>query len=157
MPTPVYVCRQRWRDISKVLAKPDDNSLIYICGPMGFNKWIKNEGLNQGWFPSQIKEELFSIDHSTSTEAKPFEVVLSKSKKTIMVDKDATIIDALLMNNIKVDYTCLQGTCGTCITNVIEGEIDHKDAILSEEEKMACNKICLCVSRAKNDKIVLDL
>ena len=61
------------------------------------------------------------------------------------------------MNNIKVDYTCLQGTCGTCITPVIEGEIDHRDAILSEAEKMACNKICLCVSRAKNEKVVLDL
>lgn len=73
------------------------------------------------------------------------------------IDKDASIIDALLMNNIKVDYTCLQGTCGTCITTVIEGDIDHRDAILSEEEKKACNKICICVSRAKNNTIVLDL
>ena len=144
-------------DISKVLAKPDDNSLLYICGPRGFNNWVKKEGLNQGWKLDQIKEELFSTNHSVSTAAKPFEVVLNKSGKIISVDKDSTIIDALLMNNIKVDYTCLQGTCGTCITPVIEGDIDHRDAILSEAEKMACNKICLCVSRAKNDKIVLDL
>ncbi len=144
-------------DISKVLAKPDDNTLIYICGPAGFNNWIKQEGLNLGWELDQIKEELFSIDHSVSTDTKPFEVVLNKSGKTISVDKDDTIIDALLLNNIKVDYTCLQGTCGTCITPVIEGDIDHRDAILSDTEKMLGNKICLCVSRAKNDKIVLDL
>jgi len=144
-------------DISKVLAKPDNNSLIYICGPAGFNKWIKNEGLNLGWNSDQIKEELFSVDHSKLSEATSFEVELRKSKKTITVDKEATIIDALLLKNIKVEYTCLQGTCGTCITPVIEGEIDHRDAVLSEEEKMEANKMCVCVSRAKNDLIVLDL
>jgi vanillate O-demethylase ferredoxin subunit len=61
------------------------------------------------------------------------------------------------MNNVKVDYSCLQGTCGTCISTVIEGEIDHRDSVLSEEEKIAGDKICLCVSRAKHNKIVLDL
>jgi len=100
---------------------------------------------------------LFSVDHSELSEATSFEVELRKSKKTITVDKEATIIDALLLNNIKVEYTCLQGTCGTCITPVIEGDIDHRDAVLSEEEKMEANKMCICVSRAKNDSIVLDL
>ena len=144
-------------DISKVLAKPDKNSLIYICGPAGFNKWIKNEGLNLGWNNDQIKEELFSNDLTQSSETTTFEVVLDRSNKTMTVDKDATIIDALLLHNIKVEYTCLQGTCGTCITPVIEGEIDHRDAILSEGEKMAGNKMCVCVSRAKGGRIVLDL
>ena len=144
-------------DISKVLAKPDDNSLIYVCGPAGFNKWIKNEGLNCGWKKDQIKEELFSSDPAEFAETSSFEVVLHKSKKTITVDKDATIIDVLLLNNIKVEYTCLQGTCGTCITPVIEGNIDHRDAVLSEEEKMMGNKMCVCVSRANSDQIVLNL
>jgi vanillate O-demethylase ferredoxin subunit len=124
---------------------------------LSFNKWIKNVGLNLGWNPDQIKEELFSIGNPGLNETKPFEVVLNKSNKTITLDKDASIIDALLLNNVKVDYTCLQGTCVTCITNVIEGDIDHRDAILSEKEKLINNKICLCVSRAKHDKIVLDL
>ena len=144
-------------ELSKVLAKPDDNTLLYICGPSGFNNWVKQEGLNLGWKTDQIKEELFSMNHTGSTVTRSFEVILHNSGKTISVEKDATIIDALLMNNIKVDYTCLQGTCGTCITPVIEGAIDHRDAILSDAEKMSGNKMCLCVSRAKNDKIVLDL
>ncbi len=144
-------------NLANILGKPDENTLIYVCGPGGFNQWVKESGLQQGWKKDQIKEEVFSINTSTSTESKRFEVVLNKTGKSISVDKDLTIIDALLMNNVKVDYSCLQGTCGTCITNVIEGEIDHRDAVLNEEEKIACDKICLCVSRAKNNKIVLDL
>ena len=59
--------------------------------------------------------------------------------------------------NIKAEYTCLQGTCGTCITPVVEGDIDHRDAVLKTEEKIAGDKMCVCVSRAKNGRIVLDM
>lgn len=144
-------------ELSNVLAKPDKNTLIYVCGPSGFNNWVKTVGKEKGWEKDQIKEELFAADPLTLIPPKPFEVILNKSGKSFMVAKEQSIIDALLLNNVKVDYTCLQGTCGTCITNVTEGEIDHRDAVLTEEEKMACDKICLCVSRAKHDKIVLDL
>ncbi len=144
-------------DLSKVLATPNDNTLVYICGPTGFNKWVKKTATDQGWKTDQIKEELFVIDTLEMLTPKPFEIVLNKSGKTLNVDKEESIVDVLLMNNIKVEYTCLQGTCGTCITKVIEGSIDHRDAVLSEEEKMVGNKMCLCVSRAKQGKIVLDL
>ena len=68
-----------------------------------------------------------------------------------------SIIDAVEMHNVAIDYSCLQGTCGTCICKVIEGEVDHRDAVLSEEEKLENKQICLCVSRAKNGSITLDL
>lgn len=144
-------------DLLKVLARPDDNTLVYVCGPVGFNNWVKKTAANLGWNTDQIKEELFAVDALNLSIPKPFEILLNKSGRTLKVKKEETIIDALLMNNIKVEYTCLQGTCGTCITNVVEGEIDHRDAVLSEEEKIGGDKICLCVSRAKQDKIVLDL
>jgi vanillate O-demethylase ferredoxin subunit len=144
-------------DLANILAKPERNTLLYLCGPKGFNKWIKETACKHGWKKDQIKEEVFSNITATSKESKAFEVVLNKKGKSITVDKNLTILDALLMNNVKVDYSCLQGTCGTCISTVIEGEIDHRDSVLSEEEKIAGDKICLCVSRAKHNKIVLDL
>jgi len=110
-----------------------------------------------GWMKEQIKIELFSSDHNTIVDPEAFEIVLQKSGKTIKVEKDETIVDALLFNNVEVDYTCLQGTCGTCITNVIAGEVDHRDAILTEEEKLANSKMCLCVSRVKEGVLILDL
>lgn len=144
-------------NLKGVLATPNDDTLVYACGPSGFNQWIKNTAKEIGWAKEQIKEELFSIDVNTLLEPKEFELILNKTGKSIIVRKDETIIDALLLNNINVDYTCLQGTCGTCVTNIISGKIDHRDAVLSEEEKMANNKMCLCVSRAKEKSIVIDI
>ncbi len=144
-------------DLTKVLAKPNSDTLIYICGPRVFSNWIKESAYKMGWKKDQIKEEIFTRNLSSYSEPKSFELVLNKSGKTLRVEKDLSIIDTLLLNNIKVEYTCLQGTCGACITNVIDGDIDHRDAVLSEEEKLAGNKISLCVSRAKLDKLVIDI
>jgi len=144
-------------DLSSILANPDGDALVYICGPGGFNNWINNTALNLGWKDNQIKEEVFTAYTSDLAVNKPFEIKLNKSGRSISVAKEQSIIDALLINNIKVDYTCLQGTCGTCITPVLEGEIDHRDAVLTKEEKISGEKICLCVSRAKQGGIVLDL
>ncbi|NNF21341.1 MAG: 2Fe-2S iron-sulfur cluster binding domain-containing protein [Saprospiraceae bacterium] len=144
-------------DIDKVLSDPEGNTLIYVCGPAGFNRWIRQTAKEKGWSREQIKEELFSNETEGIRGSKEFELVLHKSKKSITVKKDETIIDALHLNNIKVDYTCLQGTCGTCLTKVIDGKIDHRDAVLSEEEKNTNKIMCLCVSRAKDNKLVIDL
>ncbi len=144
-------------DIDKVLANPDQDTLIYVCGPTGFNKWVRQTAFSKGWGTNQCLQEVFSMDKTEVPAPKDFQLILNKSAKSIRVKKDETIIDALHSNNIKVPYSCLQGTCGTCITKVIAGKIDHRDAVLSEEEKLANQSMCICVSRAKEDQIILDI
>lgn len=144
-------------DLSAILAAPNTETLIYVCGPLGFNNWVKQTAQDMGWQAEQIKQEVFTRNVSEFAKTKPFEIVLNKSGKSMTVEKDLTIIDTLLLNGVKVEYTCLQGTCGTCVTKVIEGEIDHRDSVLSEEEKMENDKMCLCVSRAKSGKIILNM
>ncbi|MEO0898146.1 MAG: fatty acid desaturase [Bacteroidota bacterium] len=144
-------------DLNALLRTPDQETLVYVCGPAGFNKWVQQSALKLGWRKDQIKQEIFSRGHEFQEEIKAFKLILQKSGKTLQVEKDLSIIDALNMHNIKVDYSCNQGTCGSCIMDVVEGEIDHRDSVLSPEEKMEGCKMCLCVSRAKGEKIVLDL
>jgi ferredoxin-NADP reductase/fatty acid desaturase len=144
-------------DINKVLASPDEDTLIYVCGPTGFIKWVNGSAITMGWNENQMKQEVFSREDAEISPPKSFELILKQRGQSIIVKKDETIIDALHLNNIQVPYSCLQGTCGTCITNVLEGKVDHRDAVLSSEEKIENKKMCLCVSRAKEDKLVIDL
>jgi len=144
-------------ELDSVLSNSDSDTLLYVCGPPAFNEWIKETALNRQWQTHQIKTEAFSSNRSQSVEDKPFDVVLQKSNKRIHVSQHETILDALQMHNVHVPYSCLQGTCGTCITPVISGEITHRDIVLSEEERRCGHKICPCVSRAKDEELVLDL
>lgn len=144
-------------DIKRTLSSPNSDTLLYVCGPVGFNKWVQETALSLGWNKDQVKQEFFATANAEILETNEFELVLEKSKQRIKVGKDETIIDALHLNNIKVPYSCLQGTCGTCICNVVDGDVDHRDAVLSEDEKIEQGKICLCVSRAKGDSLTIDL
>jgi vanillate O-demethylase ferredoxin subunit len=82
---------------------------------------------------------------------------LAKSNKDIPVKADQSILDALQFSGIEPKYACMQGTCGTCITAVVDGEVDHRDAYLSDTEKASNSLMCMCVSRAKKDRISVDL
>ena len=144
-------------ELNKVFATPSQDTLIYICGPSGFNKWIKNAAIENGWDESKIMIEAFSMENQPSDKLKPFELILNKTGKSITVAKNDTIIDTLLMNGIKADYSCLRGTCGTCVVDVVNGEVDHRDSFLPSKDKIENSKICLCVSRAKEGKIEIDL
>jgi vanillate O-demethylase ferredoxin subunit len=75
----------------------------------------------------------------------------------VAVPAEKTILEALAEQGVRVVSSCSQGVCGTCITGVLDGEPDHRDAFLSEGERKACDKMLLCVSRAKSARLVLDL
>ncbi|MBV7506631.1 2Fe-2S iron-sulfur cluster binding domain-containing protein [Bacillus sp. sid0103] len=66
-------------------------------------------------------------------------------------------LEALLEAGIKAPYSCRVGRCGTCELNVLEGEIDHYDSFLTEEQKGLQKSILACVSRAKSEEIVIDI
>ena len=76
---------------------------------------------------------------------------------TVTVPPDKSIIDALDENGVSVLSSCLEGVCGTCETRVVEGVPDHRDSLLSEDEREANEYMMVCVSRAKSDRLVLDL
>jgi ferredoxin len=58
---------------------------------------------------------------------------------------------------VDVPSSCEEGTCATCETGVIEGEVEHRDSVLTEEERAAGRTMMLCVSRSRSPRLVLDL
>jgi vanillate O-demethylase ferredoxin subunit len=144
-------------DVSRVLGAPSPSTLVYVCGPQGFMKWIATSAKDVGWRNENIRMEHFSASDNIEANDHSFTLELARSHRKLNVASDQTVIDALLMNNISVEYACLQGTCGTCATKVVSGAVDHRDAYFTDDERVETNQMCLCVSRAKGDRLVLDL
>jgi ferredoxin len=86
-----------------------------------------------------------------------FEVELTRSGKTLTVAPDQTILDAVLACGIKAPNSCAEGVCGSCETTVFEGEVDHRDQILDEDEQAENEVMMICCSRARSGRLVLDL
>ena len=85
------------------------------------------------------------------------EEILNKSQRTLKVAADQTILNCLSEAGCDPVADCLRGECGVCAVEVIEGEIEHRDHVLTKAEKDAGKIIQICVSRAKSSRLILDL
>ena len=86
-----------------------------------------------------------------------FHVKLASTGKTYLVAKGQTVVNALKQHGIEILTSCGEGVCGTCVTAVLEGEPDHQDFYLTEDEQALNNQFTPCCSRSKSALLVLDL
>ena len=71
---------------------------------------------------------------------------------------DQFTLAALRGANIDVQSDCEEGLCGSCEVRVLEGEVDHRDVVLTRAEREANNKMMACCSRSCGGKrVVLEL
>jgi dimethylamine monooxygenase subunit B len=127
---------------------------VYFCGPESFITKFSEAATNIGYPSSSIHVERFTP--SKPIHPKPFHVKLS-NEFILEVSKDETLLEALIRVGVKAPHSCRVGRCGTCELKVVEGEIDHYDSFLDEEERNCQNRILTCVSRAKSNLLVLDI
>ncbi len=133
----------------------DDAIHLYTCGPSGFMDWVMGAAKDLHYQDSHIHYEYFSADVEHSGAS--FTVIAEQSGKTVEVAPDQTIVQALAEAGIEVDISCEQGVCGTCIVDVLDGEPDHRDQFLTDEEKEDNDQIAVCCSRAKSKTLTLDI
>jgi len=142
-------------DLAAVIGRGTPGTHLYTCGPAGFMDWVIAGARQQGYAEDHIHKEYFQVEVDASGAS--FEVVAARSNKTVQVAEGQSILEALATVGIKVEISCEQGVCGTCLCDVLEGEPDHRDVYLTDDEKAANDQILVCCSRAKSNKLVLDI
>jgi ferredoxin len=88
-------------------------------------------------------------------DGRPFEIELRRSSTVLKAPADRTALDVIRDAIPSVPYSCRQGFCGTCSTRVLAGEVRHHDRVLTDDER--AHQMAICVSRARDARIVLDL
>lgn len=90
-------------------------------------------------------------------DEKPFEVVCVRSRVTLTVPPGRSIASVAMECGIDVIAWCAEGVCGTCETEVLAGRPDHRDSLLTEDERQASRTMLICVSRCRRGPLVLGL
>lgn len=140
------------------LCQPDEHTQVMACGPDGFIQRLEDIMQTHHWQKNQLSFERFSnanINNNTGGQA--FHIQLNSTGQRYLVGPDQSIAEVLLRAKVDIMLSCEQGICGSCITDVIDGIPDHRDCVLTEEEKAENTQITLCCSRAKSPVLVLDL
>jgi len=140
-------------DLWPLLEQPK-GAHLYCCGPRGLMQSVRD--MTGHWPDSAVHFEDFGASQALDTAAdRPFAVRLAKSGRLLTVAAGDSILDTLRAAGIRVASSCESGSCGACRTALLEGEAEHRDFVLTDEERR--DAIMPCVSRARSDELVLDL
>jgi ferredoxin-NADP reductase len=119
-------------DLQATLSEARDDTLVYCCGPGALLDAVEG-----------------ALEH--------FTVECKRSGITLEIGPNDSILDVLRENGVSMLSSCSEGICGTCETAVIEGIPDHRDSVLTDEEKAVNDALMPCVSRSLTERLVLDL
>ena len=142
----------RTLDLKPILAERKNREHMYCCGPRPLMEAVR--AMTDHWSSAAVHFEAFSEAETHKPTDKPFKVRLARSGDVIDVPTTKTILEALREHGLDVPSSCETGTCGTCRTKLLAGEVDHRDLVLAEHERK--DNIMICVSRAKGDEITID-
>lgn len=138
-------------DFWPLFEKPG-KSHVYCCGPRPLMEEIR--GVSGHWSPQLIHFEDFASDvRAVREDDKPFIVRHAETGETIEVPADATILETLRARGHDLPSSCESGACGTCRTELVAGESDHRDMVLERHDRE--RYIMICVSRARGRELVL--
>jgi tetrachlorobenzoquinone reductase len=142
-------------DLGRIVSAAPARSHFYCCGPAGMLRAYQE--VTAGLEPDTVHAEYFTPPVAPARTTDSFTVVLARSGRSLTVEAGSSILETLLQNGVKANYSCTQGVCGTCATVVIEGEPEHRDWVLSDQEKARGKSMMICCSGSKTDRLVLDL
>ncbi|WP_031173190.1 PDR/VanB family oxidoreductase [Streptomyces durhamensis] len=137
-------------DLGALLADLPERTAVYCCGPQGLTAAVE-ERLPEG---ATLHLERFA-PRAEAVGTTAFEVELRRSGRTLTVPAGSTVLAAVRRELPDTAYSCEQGFCGTCQQRVLEGEIEHRDELLTDEER--AGSMLICVSRCRSDRLVLDM
>lgn len=143
--------------IDQLVAEPQAGTHLYVCGPGGYIDFVMQHFKAAGWPESQLHTEFFTAEGVDTSGDGSFEVVLARSGESYLIPADQTVAEVLLDNDVDLLTSCEQGICGTCVTKVLEGTPEHRDRYLTEAEHAANDCFTPCCSRAKTQRLVIDL
>ncbi|WP_229742654.1 PDR/VanB family oxidoreductase [Gordonia jinhuaensis] len=143
-------------DIEAAVTQTPADTAIYCCGPAPLLDAVT--GIGERLRPGRVRTERFvAAAMSAPVLDRPFEVRLARTGCSVMVAPDQSILDAVAGVGVQVLSSCRQGICGTCETAVLQGQIDHRDSLLGDDERAEGDCMFICVSRSCSDRITLDL
>ena len=84
-----------------------------------------------------------------------FKVTIQPSGHNFDVAENETVLDAALRHSVDLSYGCRSGACGTCLGNIISGEVRYEtEPVALDEEMISSGKALFCMAIPVSDLVI---
>ncbi|MBY4401107.1 Rieske 2Fe-2S domain-containing protein [Rhodococcus fascians] len=141
-------------DLAGFLTEADHDTAVLACGPGALLDALQTtcDDHRLTLYTERFAPVVRNGDVDTA-----FDVVLARSGRTAHVEKGRSILEVVNEHGAAVLSSCREGTCGTCETAVVSGRPDHRDSVLTPDERNSGESMMICVSRCNSAVLTLDL
>jgi ferredoxin-NADP reductase len=148
-------------DLDAIVARTPEGAAVYCCGPEPM--LTAAEGacarLNRA---AALHLERFAAgprpaEAAPAIPGETFVVVLRRSGRELTVPPERSLLDVVREVVPDILFACEEGFCGSCETRVLEGQPEHHDSLLSDDERERSDTMMICVGRSRSSRLVLDL
>lgn len=136
---------------AEISARP--GALVYACGPERMLTALREQLPEDS---GRLRVEYFSAPTVEYEPGGAFRIQLSRSGLELEVQPEVSVLEVMREAGIDVLSDCEEGICGSCETAVLDGEVEHRDFVLTAQEKARNDCMMVCVSRAACPLLVLD-
>ena len=143
--------------LAGILDAAGPGTAVYCCGPEPLLAAVERLWGERRTGTLHIERFQPRPQEPAAAPDQEFEVRVASTGATVRVGAEQSIMDALGAAGIDVPSSCREGTCASCETTVLDGEVEHRDSVLTEDERVNGDTMMLCVSRAASPQLVLDL
>lgn len=144
-------------DLRDYIARAPAGAHVYCCGPSPLMDAVATAAQAMGLPRAATHFERFSADTpAPASDARPFTVLLQRRGRRLTVAPGQSILQALESHGIAMPFSCREGLCRSCEVPLLGGTAEHRDHVLSDDERIGQRSILLCVSRAVSDELVID-
>ena len=148
---------ERRLPLERLLARREEGTLLYACGPQPLIDAVRSVAAEHGWPEEDVRFERFAPTVREHGPDREIAVEARRSGVEVAVEQDESVLDALLRAGVGISSSCRSGVCGACQVGVLEGEPEHRDDILTSAQQAANDTMLPCVSRARGERLVLDV
>ncbi len=142
-------------DLHDILSGYEKGHHLYTCGPNAYMESVLCTGQEQGWEPGALHQEYFNLPDLPEWENFPFVIRLKKTNREIEVGAEQNAAEVLNQHGFSIDIKCSDGLCGVCKCDLVSGDVEHRDFVLSKSQQES--SIILCQSRAAHKDGVIEL
>jgi tetrachlorobenzoquinone reductase len=141
-------------DFQSIVRSAQPDTHVYCCGPSGMIDAFVHAARDRA--ADTVHFERFAAGQAAATDG-GFQLQLARDGRCLNVPAGKSILDTLLDAGVDIPYSCTQGVCGSCRIAVLEGEPDHRDDYLSDDERAANDSLIPCCSGSRSQRLVVDL
>jgi ferredoxin-NADP reductase len=150
-------------DLEAIVRSLPEHGLVYVCGPLGLLRAVERAAQAvHGPAQDVVRFELFSRtgvvpEEPAAVDTDTYELVLTESGHTLRLAPETSILEKVLALGVEVENDCRDGICGSCLTPIVTGTVDHRDLVLTKKEQAAMDRMLICVSRPTCPRLELKL